>query len=165
MHTLVHPATPSTASRMETHHNTQSQPAQEGRITTRQGGIKLGGPYCRRPSMPIRAHGPTQARKRAAREHVQPTLLKLQSTSPKSGHFRRFSAKWTAVWDRRPVTTPHQQQSRATPSRDPATASFRSHLLVARAIPLLSYKSSGSADGLARFHVVVLLVTQVHGEH
>ena len=31
-----------------------------------------------------------------------------------------------------------QQQSRATLSRDPATASFRSHLLAARAIPLLS---------------------------
>ena len=123
MHTLVHPATPSTASRMETHPDTQSRPAQEGRITTRQGGMKLGGPYCRRPSMPIRAHGPTQARKRAAREHVQPTLLKVQSTSPKSGHFRLFSAKWTAVWDRRPVTTSHQQQSRATPSRAPATAS------------------------------------------
>lgn len=99
MHTLVHPATPSTASRMETHPNTQSQPAQEGRNTTRQDGIKLGGPHCRRPSMSIRAHGPTQVRKRAAREHVQPTLLKVQSTSPTSGHFRRFSAKWTAVWD------------------------------------------------------------------
>ena len=40
-----------------------------------------------------------QPRQRAAREHVQPTLLKVQSTSPTSGHFRRFSARWTAVWD------------------------------------------------------------------
>ena len=100
MHTLAHPATPSTGSRTETHPDTQSQPAQEGRITTRQGGIKLGGPYCRRPSMPIRAHGPTQARKRAAREHVQPTLLKLQSTSPKSPLFWHYSPRWSALWAR-----------------------------------------------------------------
>ena len=58
-----------------------------------------------------------------------------------------------------------QQQSWITPSFDPTAASFRSHFLAEQAIPMLSRRSSGNVDGLARFRIVVLLVTQVHGEH
>ena len=105
---------------------------------------------------------------RACRSSLKASSLSASSIK-KRGHEYWLSVVMTTPYHRvtgdtiRLVLT--QQQSRSTPSRDPATASFRSRLLAARAIPVLSCRSSGSVDGLARFHVVVLLVTQVHGEH